>query len=134
MSTTNETVCEGKNCPSTQSSDMWPLKPAMKYEDLWLREPATKSSSSSCSDKSCHSTRCFKKIIRSPMRPMCGDDKNCQTTQSSNRWPVQPKFKHMQLAEPAICFNTRCYKMQSDPERRQQMQSTHMNDSSIEKM
>ena len=113
-----KTVCEGKNCPSTQSSVIWPVKPTMKNEDLQLREPATKSSSSLCSDKNCHSTRCFKKITRSLMRPMCGDDKNCQTTQSYNMCPLQPKFNHMQLAEPAKCFNSSCYKMQSDPEKR----------------
>ena len=64
---------------------------------------------------------------------MCGDDKNCQTTQSSNIQPVQPRFNHMWLAEPARCFNTNCYKMKSDPEKRQQIQSTDMRDSSIEK-
>ena len=113
-----KTVCDSKNCPSTQSSDMQPVKPAMKSEDLWLREPATKSHSGLYSDKNCHSTRYFRKISRRPIRLMCGDDKSCQTTLGSNMWPVQTKFNHMQLTELARCFNTNCYKMQSDPEKR----------------
>ena len=129
-----KTVCEGKNCSFTQSSFMQPVKSAIQNEDLQLRQPATKSSSSLCSDKNYHSTRCFKKITRGPMRLMCGDDKNCQTTQSSNMWPVWPTFNHMQLAEPARCFNTNCYKILSNPEKRQQIQSTHVSISSIEKV
>ena len=66
------------------------------------------------------------------MRPMCGDDENYQTTQSSNMQPLQPKFNHMWLAEPARCFNTSCYKIQFDLEKRQQMQSTQMSNSSVE--
>ena len=63
---------------------------------------------------------------------MCGDDKNCQTTQSYHTWPVQPKVNRMWSIEPAVYSNTR--KMQSDPKKRQQMQFNQMNDSSVEKV
>ena len=80
---TKQSVCEGKKCPSTQCSDR---KPVMKNNDVQSREPAIETKSSLCSDKNCQSTRCFKKFTRcvntkGPVRPMCNDDKNCQSVQ-----------------------------------------------------
>ena len=63
---------------------------------------------------------------------MCGDDKNCQTTQSYHTWPVQPKVNRMWSIEPAVYSNTR--KMQSDPKKRPQMESTQMSDSSVKRL
>ena len=96
-----KTVHKGKNCPSIQSSVMPPVKPIMKNEDLWLREAARKSSSSLCSDKNCHSARCFKKITRCPMRPMCSDDENCQSAQCM--WPKKPSSPVRQVCNDKNC-------------------------------
>ena len=80
---TKQSVCEVKKCPSIQCSDR---KPVMKNKDMMSRELATETKSSLCNDKNCQSTRCFKKFTRcvnakSPVRPMCNDDKNCQSVQ-----------------------------------------------------
>ena len=59
---------------------------------------------------------------------MCGDDKNCQSAQFMQ--PVKSTFSDGQLTEPAIYTR----KMQSDPKKRQQMQSPQTEDSSVEKV
>ena len=126
---TKRSVCEGKKCPSTQCSDM---KPVMKNKDVWSREPATEAKSSLYRDSYCQSTRCFKKATRcsytkSPQKPICGDDKNCQSPQF-----VRPKKPNnaMQLKHPAV--NKR--KMQSDPEKRQHMKASQKEDSSFKEV
>ena len=43
---------------------------------------------------------------KSAVRPMCGDDKNCQSAQFM--WPVKPKFSDVGLTEPAIYIQERC--------------------------
>ena len=106
----------------------------MKNEDVWSREPETETKSSLCSDKNCQSTRCFKKFTRcvntkSPVRPKPSDDKNCHSVQFM--WPVKPN-SDVQLTEPAVYSNTR--KMQSDPKKRPQMESTQMSDSSVKRL
>ena len=113
---TKLSVCEGKKWPSTRCSDR---KPAIENKDVQSREPATKTKSSLCRDRYCQSTRCFKKATRcsytkSPEKPICGDDKNCQSPQFMR--PEKPN-NAMWLKHPVV--NTR--KMQSDPEKRQQM-------------
>ena len=62
------------------------------------------------------------------MRPKHSDDKNNQSVQFM--WPVKPN-NVVQLTEAAVYSNTR--KMQSDPKKRQQMQSTEMNNSSVKR-
>ena len=59
-----QTVCEGQESPSTQCCNRQPVKPGMKNRDMWLKEPATETKSSLCSDKQCQLTRCFKKFTR----------------------------------------------------------------------
>ena len=60
------------------------------------------------------------------MRPKPSNDKNCQSVQFM--WPRKPNSV-VQLTEPAVYLNTR--KMQSE---RPHMQSTQVNDSSVEKV
>ena len=57
--------------------------------DMWSREPAIQPSFKKkhipfCSDKSCQSIKYYRKT--SPVRPKCGNDKNCQSTM----WPKKP--------------------------------------------
>ena len=132
---TKQSVSEGKKCPATQRSDRQPVKPVMKNKDVQSREAATETQSCLCNDKNCQSTRCIKKFTRcfktftrcvntkSPVRPRPSDVKNCQSVKFM--WPVKPN-SDVQLTEPAVYSNTR--KMQSDPKKGQQVQSTQMND------
>ena len=69
-----KSVCDGKNCKSTQCVHM---QTAMKSCNKQLPKPSVPYKYTGlCSDKNCQSTRCYKK--KSPMRPMCGNDMNCQ--------------------------------------------------------
>ena len=128
---TEQTVCESQESPSTQCCNRQPVKQGMKNNDVQSKEPATETKSILCSDKQCHSTRCFKKFtrsdnIQSPVRPKYTYDKNCQFMQ-----PVKPKSV-VWLAKPAVYEDTR--KMGFKPNKRIQMQFNQMNDSSIEKV
>ena len=72
-------MCSEKNCQEIQCVNMQPLKPEMSMES---KEPAMQSGFKKkhvplCSDKNCQSTRCYKR--KSPVRPMCPDDKICQS-------------------------------------------------------
>ena len=82
-------VCSEKNGQETKFIHMWPLKPEMKKSsNMQLPKPAVQYNYTGlCNDKNCQSTRCYKK--KSPMRPMCGDDKNCQENQTIHMWPVK---------------------------------------------
>ena len=57
-----------------------------------------------CKDKNCQSTRCFKKAtrcfnIKIPMKPIYGDDKNCQSPRFMQ--PEKPN-NVMWLKQPAV--------------------------------
>ena len=74
-----KSVSSDTNCKDNRNGNMWPVKLQM---DMQSKEPAMQSSFKKkyvplCSDKNCQSTRCYKK--KSPKRPMCGDNKNCQS-------------------------------------------------------
>ena len=71
------TMFSDKNCQETKLIHMWSLKPE-KSSIKWLPKPAVPDQYKKlCSDKNCQSTRCYRK--KHPVRPMCGDDKNCQS-------------------------------------------------------
>ena len=83
---TKQSVWEGRKCPSTQCSDRQPVKPVMKNKDVQSREPATETKPSLFRVRNHQSTRCFKKATKClntkiPEKPICGDDKNCQSPQ-----------------------------------------------------
>ena len=66
-----------KNCQETKLIHMWLLKPE-KSSIKWLLKPAVLDQYKRlCCDKNCQTTRCYRK--KCPVRPMCGDDKNCQS-------------------------------------------------------
>ena len=72
-----KSVCSYKNCqlqPVKPPMDMWLPKPAIPYKHARL-----------CSDKNCQSKRCYRK--KSPVRPMYGNDKNCQEIPNVHVWP-----------------------------------------------
>ena len=121
-----QSVCENKKCPSTQCSNR---KPILKNRDVWSREPATETKSGLCNDKNCQSTRCFRKATRClntqvPVKPMYGDDKNCQSPQFM--WPEKSN-NVMWLKQPAVYTR----RMRSDPLKRQQMQASQKEDLSF---
>ena len=81
-------VCSEKNCQDTKFKQ--PVKPAM---DMQSREPEMQSSFKMkhvtlCSDMNCQSTRCYKK--KCPVRPVYGNDKNCQEAHSVQMQPKKP--------------------------------------------
>ena len=79
-----KSMCSDKNCQEIPNVQMRPKKPIIhirsvtKINDIWLPKPAVSYQYRRlCSDKNCQCTRCYKK--KSPKRPMCGDEKNCQS-------------------------------------------------------
>ena len=76
-------VCADKKCQATkcykkvdrncQTSDVWPEIPEM---DIQIPKPAIRRL---CNDKNCQCTRCYNYKKKSPLRPMYGYDKSCQS-------------------------------------------------------
>ena len=74
------TVCFEKNCQETQIVQMQPKKP---ISNMQFPKPAvTYKYTRLCCDRNCQSARYYKK--KSPVRPMCGKEKNCQSQPISN--------------------------------------------------
>ena len=69
-----KSVCSDKNFHENQSINMQPVKPATNVQSV-----TNTRNKRLYSNKNCQSDRCFKK--KCPKRPMCGNDKNCQSTQ-----------------------------------------------------
>ena len=87
-------LCDDKNCQVSRYVHIWPVKPAKKSNNLQSVEPAIQSSYKKlCSDKNCPSTRCYKK-----MNQVCGDDKNCQSTQYMQ--PVKSASQMQSMTRP----------------------------------
>ena len=98
---TYKQVLQNKNCSNNNIANMQLQKPSLNQENM--KKPATKPKSSLCRDRNCQSTRCFKKATKclytkSPEKPRCGDDKNCQSPQFMR--PEKPN-NAMQLNYPA---------------------------------
>ena len=74
-----------KNCQEILNVQMRPKKPlshmqsVTKTSIMWLPKPAMEISTYKLNQESenCQSPKCF----TCPVRPMCGDDRNCQSTQ-----------------------------------------------------
>ena len=66
-------VSSDKNCQDNKSVIMQPVKPQL---DMQLPKLAI---TGLCRDKSCQSPRCYNYKKKSPVRPMYGYDKNCQS-------------------------------------------------------
>ena len=79
-------VCSDKNCQDTKF--MQPVKPEMNRPSKEPQSSFKKKHVPLCSDKNCQSTRCYRK--KSPMRPMYGNDKDCQETQDVHMQPKKP--------------------------------------------
>ena len=96
-------MCSDKNCKDFKF--MQPVKPEM---DMWSKEPQPcfkRKQVPLCSDKSCQSTRCYKK--KDQVKSVCSD-KNCQETQNINMWSVKPSMD-MQLPKPAVPYQYKRY-------------------------
>ena len=87
---------DDKNC----QVDMWPVKLEM---DMQLPKPAI---TRLCSDKNRQSSRYFKN--KSPVRPMYGHDKNCQSM-----WPKKPRNHMLSVTKPSVMEQS-TYKFNQD--------------------
>ena len=124
MSRNKHSLCKGRKCPSTQCSDRQPVMPVMKNKDMQSREQQQKQNQVSVRQE-LSSTRYCKKATRClntkiTKKPICGDDKNCQSPQFMRE---DKPNNAMWLKQPAM--HTR--KMQSNPMKRQQMQVPRKN-------
>ena len=105
-------VCADKKCQATkcykkvnkncQTTNMQPVKPKM---DMQSKEPTMQSSFKKkhvplCKDKTCQSTRCYRK--KSPVRPMYGNGKNCQEIKNVQIRPKKPISNMQSVTKSSI--------------------------------
>ena len=97
-------VCSDKNCQNTKF--MQPVKSEMNMQSKEPKSSLKKKHVPVCSDRNCQSTRCYRR--KSPVRPMYGNDKNCQEAQSVQMRPKKPISNMQSGTKSSHKLITRC--------------------------